>query len=96
MLRTHSTSHSPLLCCQTLRQHVIEKYKAMSPPRPRDFGIYVETKRPAWHKHLQKEHGWELSMEEAYVKAIIDSGFSGRVYVQRSCLISDTGYVALA
>lgn len=50
----------------------IQKYN-----HQRDFGIYVETKRSAWHKSLG------LPLEEAYVQALIESGFSGRVYVQR-------------
>ena len=66
---------------QQLRQHVIDKYH-----KQRDFGIYVETKRSAWHAELCKmDNGIQSSksMEEAYVDDIIASGFGGRVYVQR-------------
>ena len=65
---------------EKLRQHVIAKYN-----KQRDFGIYVETKRPAWHKELlAMPNGIQSakSMEEAYVDDIIASGFKGRVYVQ--------------
>lgn len=57
---------------ESLRQHVSRKYAGQ-----RDFGIYVETKRPTWHKALG------LPLERQYVEDLKESGFAGRVYVQR-------------
>ena len=65
---------------EQLRQHVMNKYN-----NQREIGIYVETKRAAWHKELlAMPNGIKSakSMEEAYVDDIIASGYKGRLYVQ--------------